>query len=445
MIVGFGRAGTAAAQRCVAEGIEVIAIEDRPSEVHRSAALALGVPLVESPSPSRLGEVLEKVEAVIPSPGVSPSHALFSLVEPRRVMSEVDLALRLAGPDAPPLVAVTGTNGKTTVTTLITDMLRRSGLSVAAAGNIGMPLIEAHLEGLDAVVLEMSSFQLVRTQQLAPAVGLWLNVAPDHLDWHSSMADYVAAKARIWSGQSQNDLAIGNADDPVVAAALAHAPGRKDSFGLAGGRWTEADGWLVGPDGPIFEVASMRRSLPLDRRNALAAAAAAFSVGADREAVAGAIAEFSGLAHRIQFVAEHNGVCYYDDSKATTPDAVLAGVEGFASVVLIAGGRNKGLDLSPLREAAGRLRAVICLGEAAEEIAKVFSSAHGGPMLEVVSSMPEAVAEAARLARPGDVVLLSPGCTSYDRYVSYAARGEHFVSCVKDVFVAPQSRDKEAM
>jgi UDP-N-acetylmuramoylalanine--D-glutamate ligase len=225
-----------------------------------------------------------------------------------------------------------------------------------------------------------------------------------------------------------------NADDPVVMAQAAHAPSRVVTFGLeAPADFTVADGWLRGPDGPLLEVGALARSLPHDLSNALAASAAALAAGASREAVQSTLAGYAPLPHRLTLVAYSGGVRWYDDSKATNPHAAVAAVKGFDSVVLLAGGRNKGLDLSELGEVADRVRAVVALGEAAPQVAAAFA---GKRPLRIAGSMTEAVAAAAEVARPGDVVLLSPGCASFDWYRNYAERGDDFVAAVHDLLEA---------
>ncbi|HWC12110.1 MAG TPA: UDP-N-acetylmuramoyl-L-alanine--D-glutamate ligase, partial [Acidimicrobiales bacterium] len=327
-----------------------------------------------------------------------------------------------------PIVAVTGTNGKTTVTALITDMLLASGRTAVAGGNIGFPLSDAVRRDVDVVVAEVSSFQLWWTDTFRPVVAVWLNLAEDHLDWHPDLDAYVAAKARIWAHQHKDDLIVVNIDDPIVAGQVAGAPSRVQTFGLARpADWHVADGELRGPPGRLLPVAELRRSLPHDVSNGLAAAAAALSAGGTLEGVRTALRTFGGLPHRLTLVADAGGVRWYDDSKATNPHAALAAISGFDSVVLVAGGRNKGLDLGVLVKGADRIRAVVALGEAGPEVEAAFD---GVRPVTRAPPMAEAVRAAAAAARPGDAVLLSPGCASFDRYRSYAERGDDFAAAV---------------
>ena len=424
VIVGLGATGQAVTRHLVADGWEVVVVEDHPSPDTSGAAERLG---------ARLGTAADAAGAdlVVPSPGVPPRHPVHEVASGAGVpvLSEVELAWRAAG--GKPLVAVTGTNGKTTVTTLVAAMLVESGRTAVAAGNIGLPLIDAVAQEVEVVVAEVSSFQLQHTDAFRPSVAVWLNLAEDHLDWHPTREHYAAAKARIWANQGGDDVAVANAEDEAVAKAAASAPGRVVTFGLAQGDYRLSGQVLRGPDGAeVIDCAHLPRSLPHDVANALAATAAATAAGADSAACRAALSAFHGLPHRLQLVLESGGVRYYDDSKATTPASVLAALRSFDSVVLIAGGRNKGLELGVLRREAHRLRAVVAIGEAAPEVASALQATTA---VTVAGSMVEAVVTARLAARPGDAVVLSPGCASFDWYGSYGERGEDFVRAVRQL------------
>jgi UDP-N-acetylmuramoylalanine--D-glutamate ligase len=436
IVVGMGVTGEAVARWLRSHGHAVVVVEDHPSETASSRAAAAGVPLVDAPGAAELHELLGSASMVVPSPGVAVSHPIFALAEAANVpvVSEIELAGQRA---RAPIVAITGTNGKTTVTTLVTGMLQDSGLDAVAAGNIGRPLIDVAAGPAGVIVAEVSSFQLQFTRQFHPAVAVWLNLSEDHLDWHPTMAHYAAAKARIWANQGEGDVAIVNADDPSVLTATAGVPAgvRVVTFGSTGD-WRVRDGWLEGPNGlQIVRVPELPRALPHDLANALAASAAANAAGATAEGCREALLSFRGLRHRVELIREAGGVRYFDDSKATTPASVLAALDGLDSVVLIAGGRNKSLDLSALVHGADHIRAVVAIGEAADEIKATFTGTR--PVI-IASSMQDAVAQARRLARPGDAVLLSPGCASFDMYPNYGARGDHFAAVVHDQLEAVQ-------
>jgi UDP-N-acetylmuramoylalanine--D-glutamate ligase len=247
------------------------------------------------------------------------------------------------------------------------------------------------------------------------------------------MASYEQAKAKLFSHQRSTDVAIGSADDQVVMRHLARAPGRHVTFGADGADYRIEDGHLVSPHGVITPIGSLQRSLPHDLTNGLAASALVLEAGlAEREAVAAALSSFVGPPHRIEFVPAADGVAWFNDSKATTPHAASAAIDGFDSVVLIAGGQNKGLDLTPMAAMPGRIRTVVAIGEAGAQIAAVFAQA--GITVTTATSMSDAVDVAGAAALPGDVVLLSPGCASFDWYPDggYAERGDHFRTLVRE-------------
>ena len=392
---------------------------------------------------SNLDQHLGLVDQLVPAPGVPEGHRVISMARGQgcEVVSEIELAYRIEQdrPGGPrPMIAVTATDGKTTTCLLTAAILRAAGLRSEVVGNSDTPLIAALDSEIDVFVVECSSFRLAWTQQFRAEAGVWLNLAPDHLNWHRSMDSYEAAKAKIFSLQSSSDVAIGNLGDPVVAKNLRNAPGRRVGFGAGplgtrGSSQYWSDGQtLWGPEGELCQVAEMWRGLPHDQLNVLAASAAVLEIGRGTvDQIRAAVAEFPGVEHRIEFVAQHEGVSWFNDSKATTPHAAAAAIAGFDSVVLIAGGRNKDLDLSSMR-VPDRIRSVVAIGEAAGEIAAIFGS---DCPVEVAGSMREAVQIARSVAVSGDVVLLSPGCASFDWYPTggYAARGDHFRDLVRSV------------
>ncbi len=429
-MLGLAVTGSAVLRGLVQRGEGAIAVDDRPTDAGRTLAASLDVELVEAPDAASLAALVGRVDAVVPSPGVPDHHPIFGLARDAAVpvLSEFDLAGRW---DDRPVVAITGTDGKTTVTELTTAMLEASGRRAVAAGNTEVPLVAAIDDPtIDVFVVEASSFRLLHSSRFAPAVGVWLNVAPDHLDNHATFDAYVDAKARLWKDQDAGDVAIGNADDPVVLERLRRATARQETFGLTGGAENRLEGeHLVLADGErLLSVGELPRAFPHDIANALAAAAGARRVGATIDGCRTAVRSFVGLPHRVSLVGEAGGVRWYDDSKATTTHATHAAVQAFDSVVLIAGGRNKGLDLGALAADRDRIRAVVAIGEAAPEVAAAFD---GVRPVRVATSMDDAVDAAASLAQSGDVVLLSPACASFDWYRSYAERGDDFTRAVR--------------
>ena len=443
LVVGFGITGRAVAAALMSRAIDVVAVDEHPTDAIRAEAASMGVKRVESPSPQELTRLLSGCDLVVPSPGLPESHAIFELAAEAGVAieSEFDLADRW---DSRPIIAITGTDGKTTVTTLVTAMLLASGVRAVACGNTDTPLVEAIADpDIEVFVVEASSFRLATTHWFQPRVAVWLNFAPDHLDAHLSLATYEAAKASIWAHlDPTTGIAIAAADDPVVLANL-NPEVSTITFGDSGSDAdaTVIDGWLCLPDGTqLVTVDELPRAFPHDITNALAASVAAMSLGATVDGVRHTLCSFQGLNHRVQLIGEVNGVRWYDDSKATTPHAVETALRAFASVVLIAGGRNKGLDLSVLADHVPPVRAVIAIGEAAAELRKAFEGRCEVRVVE--TSIVDAVAIAAELAQTGDAVLLSPGCTSFDWFTSYGERGDHYAAAVRDLpeFVSELSR-----
>lgn len=441
LVVGLARTGEAAALVLHGEGEVVTVVEEHPGGeeylARRDRLTGLGIEVLEAPAAGAWSALVGAVDRVVPSPGVPWRHVALTTARDAGVpvVSEIELAAQRI---AAPIVAVTGTNGKTTVTELTAAMLRASGVRALAAGNIGRPLIDVPSEpapGPEVVVAEVSSFQLAFTQRFRPRVAVLLPIAEDHVDWHGTFESYAQAKARIFANQRDDDLLVYDADDPVASRLAVAAPARRVAFTRsdgargAGAAYRVERGRLVDPDGAeICRVGELTRSLPHDIANALAASAAALAVGATRDGVRDALRAFRTLPHRVALVGEAGGVRWYDDSKATNPHATLSALASFDSAVLLAGGRNKGLDLSVLAEGADHVRAVVAFGEAADEVQAAFASCR--PVVKAIG-MREAVRAAGELAQPGDAVLLSPGCASFDAYPGYAARGDDFAAEVR--------------
>lgn len=431
LVYGFAVAGEATVRALLARGTDVVVVDDAATDARRERARELGLELIPGPlAEDDLAALVRTCSAVVPAPGVPERHVVVHLARTEGVplRSEIDLAYeweqeRPGGPR--PLLAVTGTDGKTTTTLMAVAMLEHAGCRSVAAGNTEVPLVDAIELDLDAHVVECASFRLAWTPTFRADAAAWLNLAEDHLDWHDSMTSYEAAKARIWANARPGDVAVGAIDDPIVERNLARVRCRQVRFGPdARADYRVAGGVLISPHGELCAVGELRRGLPHDLTNALAAAALVAETGlAAPAAIGAALRSFVGPPHRIELVAERDGVRWFDDSKATTPHAAATAIRGFDSVVLVAGGRNKGLDLRPMAAEPHRIRAVVAIGEAASAIAAAFD---GLARVVPAATMAEAVQAAAELARPGDVVLLSPGCASFDWYGGYAERGDDF-------------------
>ena len=420
-MLGAARSGRAAAELLLRAGARVT-VYDRKAEA--LAGLPVGVETLSGDSqPS-----YDAFDAVVASPGFPTAAG---------VIPEVDLAAQLL--DAK-LVGVTGSNGKSTTTTLVGEMLAESGFRTGVGGNIGTALCSLVGQGHEWVVAELSSFQLEHAREFHADVALILNLAPDHFDRHGTLEAYGAAKARLAELQRADAWLVANRDDTwssaVAAKARQHVAWFSTRAEVDTGAWLDRDALVVSRARaervriPVAELSTAARR-PID--NALAAAAAADLAGASAHAIGTVLSRFAGLPHRVRDVAVRAGVRYVDDSKATNPAAAVASLLAqTARIVWLAGGRNKGLDFAPLADAAkrARVRLAIVFGESAEELARVL-----GPVIRVerVETLAQAVSYAAAAARPGDVVLLAPACASFDQFKSFEDRGEQFARLARAI------------
>lgn len=439
LVYGLGVAGEAVVRALLRRDIRVVVADDEITAQRREIASELKIDLIEKPRGRDLDRLIATCDVVCPSPGVPEPHPVILAALNRGValMSEIELAYqweqeRPAGPR--PILAVTGTDGKTTTTLLTVEMLRAAGVRSIDAGNTATPLVDAIEGDYEAFVVECTSFRLAWTPTFRARAAVWLNLAPDHLNWHRSMASYEAAKSRIWVNQVLTDTAIGYVDDEVVMRHLRQAPGRQRSFGIDHADYflESADGGqsgeLMGPAGVIASTADMQRSLPHDITNALAASALVLESSlASPEAIKSALSSFRGPPHRLEHIGTWGDVAWFNDSKATTPHAAAAAIRSFDRIILIAGGYDKGVELASMADEPGRIDRVLALGATASTIVDIFKAV---PDIEIVTDIPEAVERARRIAGPGHTVLLSPGCASFDQYRNFEDRGDHFRSVV---------------
>ena len=448
LVVGAGASGLAAARLLVEAGAEVVLVDERSrqdAEAVVAAARGTGAEVVFG---RRAAEVFTPAfDLVVPSPGVAEHAPVFAAAAAAGtpIWSEPELALRRFPRR---LLAVTGTNGKTSTTELLTAMCVAGGVDARACGNIGLPVSDAAAASdADAtLVAELSSFQLRFTATLAPDVAVLLNVAPDHLDWHRDLASYHASKARIFAWQRADQWAVASEDDAIARALRdGTGPGRPAGFSaehpvaVGVGRQGAPDAAVLtatfdGTTQPLLSLAALAPDggpVPVHRvANVAAAATAALLAGIGPAAVtAAAVATLPGR-HRFEVVAtDHRGVRFVDDSKATNVHAAMASLASAGPAVWIGGGLAKGVDLRPLGAALGDVHDAVLIGTAAEELAAVCATA--GVPAQLAPDLDTAVAVAARLAAPGDTVLLAPACASFDQFDSYAQRGEVFTSAAR--------------
>jgi UDP-N-acetylmuramoylalanine--D-glutamate ligase len=436
-VFGLARSGRAAVNALLERGVEVVATDAKPAEQLPDLVAADGVTYVLGGHPESL---LSDVDLVVVSPGIPLLLPVFDAARARAlpVVSEVELASRLV-PGV--VVGVTGTNGKSTTTALAAALLSASGRAAVACGNFGTPWIAFAAAGALAPdgaprtwVVELSSFQLESIRRFAPDVAVHLNLTPDHLDRYRSLDDYGAAKARIFENQNDAQVAVLNADDPLVARVKPRA--RRMEFSRLGARplgaWLAEGQFVADVSGRGPRVIATRADLALpgahNVENALAALAATLPLGVTPEAAVATFRSFRGLPHRTALVRVRAGVSYYDDSKGTNVDATLKSLEGFpdGTVHVILGGKEKGDDFGRLRPVVGRkARRVLLIGAAGPSIGRALGSPAG---VEVVpcGTLERAVEESATAARPGEIVLLSPACASFDQFRNFEHRGDVF-------------------
>jgi UDP-N-acetylmuramoylalanine--D-glutamate ligase len=431
VVVGMGHSGYSAVRFLRARGTQVAVTDSRaePPELKRLHALDSAIVVRTGGFDTRL---LEHADLVVVSPGVAMTGPFFDAARARGLPMVGDIELFARAVRAP-VAAITGTNGKSTVTTLLAKMAQMSGLRIAAGGNLGAPALDLLDSDVQLYILELSSFQLETTQSLKVAAATVLNVTPDHMDRYADINAYAAAKARIFR---HCEVAVINLDDPLVAAMTGRSQ-RRLSFSLRADvgadfalrRADDGEWWLLRSEQPLLALSQMRINGLHNAANALAALALGEALGLARAACVQTLREFAGLPHRAQWVGEIGGVRYINDSKGTNVGATLAAVAGMSGpLIVIAGGDGKGQDFAPLRSAfAGKVRAVVLIGRAARALEAaldgVIDTHHAG-------TLDEAVEVAAHLAQPGDTVLLSPACASLDMFRDYAHRGSVFAAAV---------------
>jgi len=452
LVYGLGLSGRAAARLLLSRGVSVVGVDTKPAEKLDLTDL---MDLTDRSDPAKkakfellAGHELEQLppgsfDAVVVSPGVPMDRPL--LEDARQhglpVIAEVELAAPFVNG---PIVGITGSNGKSTTTAMTGAMLRAAGLPVEVCGNIGVPLAGL-VDGPPGriFVVELSSFQIEGIVSLKPRAAALLNLSEDHLDRYGSMEAYAAAKKRLFLTQDAEGIAVLNADDP--AAADVETLARKRWFSRRGrvrdGCWVDADGRVLEavPDEPgteLFHATDVPLAGVHNLENAMAAALLARAIGAEPAEIRLGLLGFKGLPHRMVKLGEKDGVTWYDDSKGTNPGATAKSLEGFAdgTVHIILGGRNKGADLASLTPLLARkARRAYLIGEAAEEFAQALTASDIGVPFERSGTLEQAVRSAARQARPGEAVLLSPACASFDQFRNFVHRGERFQALVHDV------------
>jgi len=435
LVVGLGSSGVAAARLAAADGAEVCATDLRSKSELATELAALGRD-VRTFLGGHPESCLDGVGLVIASPGVPADAPLLEAARGRGIEINTEIEFAWLHQPRADLVAVTGSNGKSTVTELTAQMLVEAGRSTVAGGNLGTPASQLVLDGgWESWVLEISSFQAELLTAMAPRVAVFLNLSQDHLERHPDLDTYFAAKQRLFAFQTDADTAVLNADDPMVAAT--QTAGRKRSFSISGSADASLDGDELVLDGePIMRSSGMRLSGIHNVANALAAALAAAALGAPPAALAATLGSFDGLEHRHRTVHTGDGVSWVDDSKATNVGATLAALRGYSddSLHLILGGQAKGQDFEILADEVRRaVTRLYVIGEDGPAIAETLA---GAAPTEDCGTLAEAVRRARRHAAPGEWVLLAPACASFDQFSNYGERGDRFTDLARQE-VAP--------
>ncbi|MCL5037655.1 MAG: UDP-N-acetylmuramoyl-L-alanine--D-glutamate ligase [Chloroflexi bacterium] len=438
-IMGLGRTGIALARTLHNMGAKLFLSESENSNnLNSTLELLKDIP-AEIESGGHTDLIYKDKDLIVISPGI-PSN-IPVLEEARKhgveVISEVELAYRLC---PAPIIAITGTKGKSTTATILNRLLEAHGIPSLLAGNIGIPVVSELSRAKENgwVVLEVSSFQLETVKEFHPKVAAFLNFYPDHLDRHQTMQEYLDMKMRIFSCQDENDLAVLNADDPAVIESTAGIKAKKLLFGVdyrpGLSAYIDDDELVVALNGHKIRLSPKNKNLmgAHIRKNALAALLIAHIAGADLGNALEVLENFKPLPHRLQRIAEVDGILYVDDSKSTTPHSSKAAVMSFARpVILIAGGRDKGLDFTPLTcELSKKVKALVVMGEASGKISQAAKE-QGFDDIITAGNMEDALLKAREAANEGDVILLSPGCTSFDMFKNAEERGNSFTSLVE--------------
>ena len=436
LVVGLARTGTVVSLFCAAYGALVAGIDEKPEAALAETAEKLRAAGVIAEFGASAPEIFVNQDLIVVSPGVPAKLPGLELARNRNipVWSEIELAWRLLRGK---LVAITGSNGKTTTTALVGHILQSAKIPVLVGGNIGTPLLARVEASSDSTVTvaEVSSFQLETIDAFRPDIGVLLNLTPDHIDRHGSFEEYARAKQNLFKNMLDRDAAVLNADDAEVAQ-RGPAHGQLFWFSrqkrLAAGAFLRGDQILFRREGS--ENVLMRRSdIPLrgehNLENVLAASTAAILAGAPTDAIEAAVRTFPGVEHRLEFVADIRGVSFYNDSKATNVDATLKAIEAFpGSLFVILGGKDKGSPYTPLREPLRqKAKLALLIGAAADKIA---AELEGAVQVQHIGTLERAVSTALEYARPGDTVLLAPACASFDQFENFEQRGREFKEIV---------------
>lgn len=438
IVLGAAKSGISAAQVMLKLGADVTLTDITPlhqmPEPDRDALHQLGIRLVTGSHPESL---LDGADLIVKNPGISPEIEFLRAAKGRGIkwISELELAWLVSQAE---VVAITGTNGKTTTTALTGEIFSGGSRPVEVGGNIGIPLTSISFgKSSDwLLVVEASSFQLEDCFKLKPRVAIYTNITPDHLDRHKTMDNYIAAKLRLVQNQTPDDFVIINRDDPVLSQ-LPFGTGKKIWYSLSPDKGADCyvqDRWFCWQGERIAPTEALAIPGRHNQQNALAAMAAALVMGLKKDVIAAGLRRFPGVEHRLEYAGEHKGVKYYNDSKATNPESTMTALNAFdQQVLLLAGGYDKGADFDGLIPLfMEKVRHLFTYGHTGEKI-RGQVEAGGFRAVTPASDLSDAFSRAVQMAKPGDIVLLSPACASWDQYNNFEERGRHFKTLVKSL------------
>jgi len=440
LVIGLGKTGIASARFLAGKGALVVVTDEKPLSELKDAISELGNAYANCEFCKYDPDILARVDMIIPSPGVPPSNILLVEAVNKKIpiLSEIELAYRFL---KPPMIAITGTNGKTTTTTLIGKLLAGGGKKAFVGGNIGNPLI-GYVDGKqddDYAVVEVSSFQLQWIQYFHPFISILLNTTCDHINYHGSFEVYRMTKERIFENQEKSDLAILNADEPRSSVLAKNMSSKVQFFStstnVTKGMYLDHNtliNYTTGNDREVYPLDMIKIPGLHNIENVMASIMAARECGCSPGNIISAIADFKGISHRIEFTCEKNGVAFYDDSKGTNVGAVVRALETFSRpIILLLGGRDKEGDFETLSPLVGeKVKELVLFGEARDRINDLIG---GIVKTSKATTLKEAIEIAYHNSSPGDIVLLSPGCASFDEFSNYKERGRFFKDAVKNL------------
>ena len=419
-VLGMARSGIASAKKLASLGAKVLLSEAKPAEqIDPNLIETLKAAGVNLELGGHTDQTIESADMIVVSPGIHLDIPILEQAKQKKIpiISEIELAYQIL---KKPMIALTGTNGKTTTTTLLGEMLKAGGKKVAVAGNIGNPLIEVAETNLDYIVAEISSYQLEATKEFKPWISVVLNIQEDHLERHHSMAEYIKQKSRIFINQTSDDYLVYNGDEVIVKEMVTKAKAKLVSF-------KKSDKTIITLDPAEIKIPGEH-----NLENALAAAQVAYLCGIEKETVNQVLKTFPGVEHRIEFVRSIKGIDFYNDSKATNPDSTIVALKTFSDnkVIVILGGKDKGVTLNKMIELIKqKAKAVVLLGEASQRFEKALKDS-GYNNLYRSNSLSDAVSKIIELGEDGDIGLLSPACASFDMFKNYEERGKIFKQAV---------------